>query len=274
MKFPIKLLEAELEEVPDGISYFAAKGGVFKTVSNPLYTAVLKTDECPLCELKEDLVLHVPKLPLGLLRQVEANFQAVYDQHKAEAAELLLYKPGDGWRACHPPQTIKPGCLEVDYETDFESADPKHNLRLLLTQGWLLFGTIHSHAGASAFQSGQDKHNEEHRDGLHITVGSFNSPERSYHCRWVIQGVEFKSELGDCVEGESLPADPAFMAQVSLPAAQPTWGMFDPFFQTPTEALAQETQDWPMTPEEREWVEMESDPRFWEVRQAWNNLNV
>jgi len=69
-------------------------------------------------------------------------------------------------------------------------------------EGFELFGTIHSHAGISAFHSGTDDRDEIHFDGLHITVGNLDKPSRSYACRWMLpDGVnpiyqkEIRSEI-------------------------------------------------------------------------------
>jgi hypothetical protein len=60
------------------------------------------------------------------------------------------------------------------------------------SEGLIEAGTVHSHCTAAAFASGTDKHDEKHRDGLHLTVGKLNSGELDLHSRmvWTVPGEE------------------------------------------------------------------------------------
>gem|GEM_PF-7129334 len=95
------------------------------------------------------------------------------------------------WQIAVPLQSVRG--LRVSYDLSTLPPAP---------EGFELFGTIHSHAGISAFHSGTDDRDEIHFDGLHITVGNLDKPSRSYACRWMLpDGVnpiyqkEIRSEI-------------------------------------------------------------------------------
>ena len=73
-------------------------------------------------------------------------------------------------------------------------------------EGFSVFGTIHSHASALAFHSSTDDHDELSADGLHITVGNLDKPNRSYAARWMICGKACPASLADVIESLPLPA--------------------------------------------------------------------
>jgi len=157
--------------------------------------------------------LHVPKLPLALFRQAEAFFAAVYEKHQAEAVVLLLANPVLGeWRIEVPRQQIRDGSLHVAYDPASVTAPA----------GFQVFGTIHSHAGAKAFHSSTDDHDEVCSDGLHITIGNLGEPVRSYAVRWMICGQAFTASLEDVVESSPLPpVDPTWLGKVEVLSAPP-----------------------------------------------------
>jgi len=218
-------------ETPQGICYVLAKNGVYKQVSNAFYTAQVKVDGIGhLEEAKESVAVHVPKLPIELLRQVEAFFAAAYEAFQSEAVVVLLVNPVTRqWRIDVPKQEVRSGSLHVTY--DPASVAPQ--------DGFEPFGTIHSHAGATAFHSSTDDHDEVCSDGLHITIGNLDQPVRSYAARWMICGHAYGAKLEAVVETPPLPAsDPAWLGKISqayvpqdtslLPPEEPWGPPYDP----------------------------------------------
>jgi PRTRC genetic system protein A len=208
---PIHVLtNAAAPALPEnGMRYLVAKSGVYKEVCNPFYSARVKVPGIGhLEDVKEDLQLRVPRLPLALLRQVEAFFLAAYEQYRSEAVVLLLANAVNGeWRVAVPRQEVQTGSLHVSYDPQSVEAPV----------GFEVFGTIHSHAAAGAFHSGTDDKDESCFDGLHITVGNIEKPARSYSARWMICGVSCPAKLEDVVEPAPLPdADHSWLEQITV----------------------------------------------------------
>jgi len=203
-------ISVEIRQTPtEGICYLVTKSGLYKQVRNAFYDLRLKVPGIAhLEDLREEVQLHVPKLPLDLVRQAEAFFCAVYALHHSEAIVVLLANPAFGeWRIATPQQSVSNGSLHVDYKPD--SVD--------VPKGFEPFGTIHSHAAVTAFHSGTDDKDETHTDGLHITIGNLDRPQRSYAARWMIGGVPYKADLADVIAYPELPdPDPAWLNRVAV----------------------------------------------------------
>ncbi|MGD0088293.1 MAG: hypothetical protein ABSE73_00040 [Planctomycetota bacterium] len=192
---------------PNGIHYLLAKSGIYKEVKNAFYSARVKVNGIShLEDTKDSVELHVPKLPLVLLRQAEAFFVAAYNRYHSEAVVVLLVSPASGqWRLEVPDQKVEGGSLHVAY-------DPTS---VAVPGGFEIFGTIHSHASAGAFHSSTDDRDEACSDGLHITVGNVDKPIHSYAARWMICGQAFPAEIEAVVETPALPAiDPAWLEKI------------------------------------------------------------
>ena len=107
---------------------------------------------------------------------------------KAEALVLLYYNTrSHEWRAWAPPQ--RGIGMTVSAKDDHPEYD-KQRKELFGGGGWRQYGTIHHHCTSKAFQSGTDKHDEEDRDGIHITIGHVGSKEANYdfHARTTFAG--------------------------------------------------------------------------------------
>ena len=68
--------------------------------------------------------------------------------------------------------------------------------------GKLRVGTIHSHAEAEAFHSPVDDGDEEHDDGLQVTVGNLDGPF-SLSCSLVVDGRRFSLRSREVFESLS-----------------------------------------------------------------------
>jgi hypothetical protein len=71
-------------------------------------------------------------------------------------------------------------------------------------KGYQRIGTIHSHAGMSAFHSGTDDTDEVDFDGLHITVGNMNNDLISISCSIVANGTRFTCDPTNYIDGIKL----------------------------------------------------------------------
>lgn len=148
------------------------------------------------------------KIPQELLQQAVAFFQAVYDRLGTESIVLLWYAPG-------APEGQK--WLIMAPEQEVTTAYCKYTDPGVAPTGWYCAGAIHSHGGMGAFHSGTDDADEDHRDGIHITVGRVNSLVE-FSVSAVVDGSRFKLELGDVVVGIAPTAFPAeWLDRVSKP---------------------------------------------------------
>ena len=200
MNIPVYMLSDKTTQLPppeNGICYIVAKNGVYKQIKNDFYAARVKVDGVGhYMELTDSVKLEVPKLPMRLLQKVESFFVKIYELHKSEAVVLLLANPKtQEWRADAPKQKVSTSGLHVKYEQD----------TVKIPQGFSIFGTIHSHASIGAFHSGTDDKDEYCTDGLHITVGNVDKPERSYAARWMICGVPCPAKIEDVIDAPALP---------------------------------------------------------------------
>lgn len=73
----------------------------------------------------------------------------------------------------------------------------------LQQKGYVLFGSIHSHADFEAFHSGVDDADEIDFDGLHITIGHVNK-DFSYSARWIVSEIEVPKDILEVVDAPDL----------------------------------------------------------------------
>lgn len=200
----------EIKIPDDGICFLIGENGSFKRLKNSFYSATVKVEKIKaLAEISEEANIFLPPLPYSIIKQAEAFFTAAYDKYKSEAVILLYASPEkQGWHVEVPPQTVQG--LHVSYD-----------MKDLPTEidGYRLFGTIHSHAAIAAFHSGTDDADEMNFDGLHITIGNVDQPNKSYSARWIFSKTKFKCDLAKWIAvppGEE--ANPDWLAKVSKPA--------------------------------------------------------
>lgn len=157
------------------------------------------------------------KIPLEIWAQVVAFFQWSYEVSHSETQVRLFYNPDtDSWRVHAFPQKWGTGMTAKEL-----SDTPGYNEQLssLMEGGYFVFGTVHHHCAAGAFQSGTDSHDEKSVMGIHITVGNIGSAQHSIHGRvsLIIPG-----------SGVSDPAKQAFYDAVwadwfNVPGIDPSW---------------------------------------------------
>lgn len=148
-------------EVP--VYYILTADGVKKRLRNPFYSVLVEADDEleGLAELEDGLILKTLPMPRLMVDEIVSFFAEICRRHTAEAAAILYYSDKMGWCWDVPRQeTIESG-LSVKYDPSSIPRKP----------GYRIFGSAHSHAKASAFQSGTDHGDECEFDGVHITVG-------------------------------------------------------------------------------------------------------
>jgi hypothetical protein len=216
--FPIVLKTTNAAAPPPGQLYYeVAENGVFQVRDTPLYRAVTRVyGPVPgLLPGAEDLHIKFPRLPCALTGEVLAFFDEVYRCWEGEAIVILFYRAdGREFRVVAPRQTIAgrrwyDGRWRADYAVRYDSA-PR-------PEGFVRFGTIHSHADLHAYSSGPDCEDERYEDGLHIVFGDFHRRPVSVAAAFVANGVRFSIAPDDVLEDWKVPEHPvapAWMAQV------------------------------------------------------------
>jgi len=214
--FPIVQVRKDMKDsdVPKENCYLVGSNGIFKQIVNEFYSVRVKNGTLPdLQEIKEDVELHVTRLPQRILNHVHTFFRAVNDKYKGEAVVVLLYHPVEKkWIVKIPPQNTRGMSVQYDLEkgdaliwiptNGKEEMTLVHNQREASPEGikdYRLFGSIHSHCDAGAFHSGTDDKDEFCFDGLHITLGHVTKSPPDISCRWMLAGQWWKAEAAGCI---------------------------------------------------------------------------
>ena len=205
MKFPIVLKTEPAAAPPGQLYYEVAANGVFQVRDTPLYRAVTRNyDAVPgLVPGVEELMIKFPRLPRADVEDVLAFFAEVYRGCEGEAVVVLFYCASRReYRVVAPPQTIpgrwQHGRWRADYSVRYENV-PRPD-------GFVRFGTIHSHSDLAAYSSGLDCDDERYEDGLHIVFGDFHRLRLSVAAAFVAGGVRFRVAPGDVLDDWRVPA--------------------------------------------------------------------
>ncbi len=188
--FPVYIKDEKFQQPEDPIYYLVTADGVFLVKNTQFFTCATKVGSIPnLKKHKEELILKLPgKIPADQLRRVVAFFQKVYQMHQAEAAVVIYYSPEEAeYSLVVPDQKV--------------SGASAHYTVKGTPDGLLRVGEFHSHARMKASHSGIDDADEEHDDGLHITIGNLDTIP-SYSCSMVVDGKRYSLDLSDVVQYE------------------------------------------------------------------------
>jgi len=172
----------------DDVVYIVGKKGIFLKKKVGIVESLIEVNDIPILEdVKQYAKLHINKIPARMFARVSDFFKEVYSTYRSEAIVLLLYNEDEGKYVLHIPNQVVTGG-GLDY------------VKPISPKGYVLLGTIHSHAGFSAFHSGVDDHDEKEFDGLHITIGHNGDENFSLSVSVVINGKRFKVEASEYVE--------------------------------------------------------------------------
>lgn len=156
------------------------------------------------------------KIPKETFAYVKRYFQKIYDVHGTEAAVILMVNmTKKDWQILYVPQVHSSGggvnyLMPKDnivgvpdktkryYEEVFKDkkaselmAKSFEDFNRLSNEGYVVYGTIHSHCNFAAFHSGTDDNDETNFPGLHITIGNVRSGW-SYSQRYMLATAAHK----------------------------------------------------------------------------------
>jgi PRTRC genetic system protein A len=187
--FPIHVATKGVELPKKGTYYLITKSGFYIHKDTGLIKALVEVDEIPfICDVEPYCEMLLPKLPADIIARAKTFFEAVFNKHRSESAVVLHYNPKiqDYYLHC-PEQQVSYGGVHYDLDDRFED--------------YQLVGTIHSHCDFNAFHSGTDIGDEEHQDGLHITLGHVNQQSFSASGCLVVNGSRFEVALENAALG-------------------------------------------------------------------------
>jgi hypothetical protein len=215
---PIYVKNRDFREPRDPVYLLVAGNGTFLVKKMGLYSASVRPDGSVLGLLNhtEDLTREFGRVPYSLMCRVLGFFRAAFCQHGGEAIVFLYYsKDTRSFCIKVPPQQIyssaATGSKDSTSHVVYESCErPPQYVKL---------GTVHSHAGFPAFHSFIDDRDEEHEDGLHITIGEVDRARPDVSVSFVVNGRRFMLHPDDVLAGHEryaplLPPD-SWLSKIS-----------------------------------------------------------
>lgn len=176
-------------ELPkDDIYYIVAKEGIFLKKKTGIMESIAPVKGISILESIESTAnMNIKKIPGGQFARVVTFFREVYKKYYGEAIVLIFYdETRHIYKFVAPHQKVTSGTCDYDKGISVE------NMQMI--------GTIHSHANMSAFHSGVDDKDEEHFDGLHITVGNMRDENVSITASIVANGHRFVIDPLDYID--------------------------------------------------------------------------
>ncbi len=197
--------------------------GLFLCRNHPFFESCVPAPRWPteLADHKPFLKIRYPKMPRRMLEHVVGFFSRVADAHNAEAAVLVAWDAvARRLRIVVPDQSAT---VSRNYRGDNNPIGVEYEAPAALPDGWTVIGDIHSHVNFSAYASYTDKHDEQHRAGLHIVVGRLHCEPPEFHIEAVVDGARFRLDPQLVLEGydrRRTRIPPSWMSRVKIK----TWG--------------------------------------------------
>ena len=182
--FKVVLNDGQTPMPEDDIYYIIGKEGVYLKKKLGVMESIAPVKNISILEsVASSAQMHIAPIPGKWIAKVIGFFKAVYDTYRSEAIVLLFYNEATGHHKIVPPHQKVAGA-SCDYDKG------------MTIEGYTMIGTIHSHANMSAFHSGVDDSDEEHFDGLHITLGNLGDDYPSVSASIVSNG--FRQMIDPC----------------------------------------------------------------------------
>ena len=178
------------EKLPsDDICYIIGKKGIFLKKKVGLMESVAQVENISILDdIETSARIHIPKIPGELFAKVYQFTKKIYKLHNSESVVLLYYNDEKkDFKLLIPNQEVSGTSIEYDKIQHLDTYN--------------LIGTIHSHAGFSAFHSSTDDKDEKHFDGIHITIGGLKRKIFEVSCSVVSNGNRFINDPMDYIDG-------------------------------------------------------------------------
>ena len=161
-----------------------------------------------------------PRINPAEWAKMMAFFEWTYEKEKSEAQVRWYVHPEQGWRCWAFPQKGGTGMTTKELPEAKESAEQRQQFPG--SSGWLYYMTVHHHCSSSAFQSGVDHADEKDVDGIHMTIGWLNKPQRDIHVRMYMKQhtfqprMQFFWDVGEVVKAKAKEVEDLFKLEVDL----------------------------------------------------------
>lgn len=205
----VYVLENGVALPASGTYFVIGRDGMYLRKENVVGSALVPVQHISfLREAAEKAVYHLPRLPTALVADIFAFFRQVYENHKSEAIVLVHYSEAEHIFLLSCPKQLVDGSGVHHYDAT-ERFD-----------GYLLVGSVHSHADMSAIHSCTDQEDEEQFDGVHCIIGRFDTDYVEIRCSLVMNGTRFSVAPKHVFEGITRVKEPE-PRRVAM-AARPT----------------------------------------------------
>lgn len=180
MLFPVYLHEEGVELPQEGTYYILGRDGLYLRKDTGIVRATVKIDEISaLREVRREARLNLPPLPHHWVGRIVNFFREVFLEYQSEAIVLIFWHPErKQYLVGAPEQIVSPAAVH----------DYNKGLRF---PGYLMVGSIHSHASMSAYHSGIDRCDEKNFDGFHATIGHVNEIHLGVSSEIAVNGNRF-----------------------------------------------------------------------------------
>lgn len=186
--FKVVMMDGSQELPQDNIYFMITKNGPYMKKHLDLIECVVPVKTIPtLQEVTSYAKMNIPKIPQDMFSEITAFFREVYEEYRAECMVLLFLNRKTNEYYIHVPhQKVSGG--SIDYHRGF------------VMDGHTMVCSIHSHAGFGAFHSGTDHKDEEHFDGLHITIGKLGDKFVEIASSIMANGSRFKVDPSEYID--------------------------------------------------------------------------
>lgn len=175
----------------DNICYIINKEGTFLRKKIGITDALIKVNN--ISHLQSSVSsfgkINIPIIPQYHTSRITKFFKWAYNKHNGESIVLIYYDP----------ELDEFDIFPTDQEVSGASAH--YQKEGLSHTGYLLVGTIHSHANFGASHSGVDDDDELNFDGVHITIGNVADTYQSISCSVVVNGQRFMYNPEEYLDG-------------------------------------------------------------------------
>jgi len=255
--FKIVYLDGKQEMPKDDIYYIVAKDGIFLRKKLGLIESLTPVKEISILEnAKPYASMSIPKIPGKSMAKVMKFFKKAYQLYSSEAIVLLYFNPTTKTYRIYIPHQKVNGA-SVDY------------VKGVHLDNHIQVGTIHSHANFSAFHSGTDDNDEEHFDGLHITIGNNMDSFPSISASIVSNGMRFKVAPNEYIDNLDIVEYTPYFPHMFRPAFTEINGVKE-YTNTVKSTLSYKLN---VTLDEKDfnekWIEKIEDDRPVYTRQNW-----
>ncbi len=193
--FKVVLNDGQSEMPKDDVYYIIGKEGVYLKKKLGVMESLAPVDKISILESVTSMAkMHIEPIPGKWIAKVMGFFKAVYAEYKSEAIVLLFYNAETGKYKIVPPHQKVAGA-SCDYDKG------------ITLENYEMIGTIHSHGSMSAFHSGTDDKDEEHFDGLHITLGDLDDEFPSISSSIVANGFRVMVEPSEYINNLTLMSE-------------------------------------------------------------------